>query len=109
MSVTLCRAVGFGQRCGRSAAGGNPPESGIERRRIDDRVVLVPRSAQGIGCFGQPYWGTARDLCFLKLSLRKKRYPFPIGREEGLAERPELPEEASGAVQAAWAGRRKLK
>ena len=43
----------------------------------------------------RPLMETYRDLAL--------RFP------RGLAERPELPEEASGAVQAAWAGRRKLK
>jgi len=73
VGVALGRSVGLGERF-RSASGGrNPQETGAERRGVNDRVVVVPRSAEGVGGIGDADRSASSDLCLLQLSTREER------------------------------------
>src|ERR1039457_1339918 len=84
VGVAVGGAVGFSERFGSSAAGGNQQESGTERRRVNDGVVLVPGPPLGIRSFDYPYRRAPGHLRLLDESTREERYPLPVGRKERL-------------------------
>src|ERR1017187_7968947 len=84
VGVAVGGAVGFSERFGSSAAGGNQQESGTERRRVNDGVVLVPGPTLGIRSFDDPYRRAPGHLRLLDESTREERYPLPVGRKERL-------------------------
>ena len=84
MGVAIGCAVRLRDGLGRSAAGRNLQESGAERRRVADCVVLSPRATEGIGDFDDADRCAAGDLDLLKLALREERHPFAIRRKERL-------------------------